>query len=337
MRPPLVIPFFIPHLGCPQRCNFCNQTTITGRAGGEVPGAAEIAATIESYQATKSAGRGETQVAFYGGSFSGLPRDLQEKLLAAVAPFLASGQVNGIRISTRPDYLDRDRVDLLKSMGVTLVELGVQSLDDEVLGRCGRGHTASDSLKAMELLRRNNLKVGVQLMLGLPGERVGRVLRGAAELAGLQPELARIYPVLVLKGSGLAADYLAGRYRPLGLTRAVALGARLREIFVRQGVRVVRMGLQETGTLSGEVLAGPHHPAFGELVLSWGLHRRLRKMLSACGKDPMRLTIAAADQSILRGPGNYCLDSLRRKGFLEGVDVVFDRMSPRGEPVLQRL
>ncbi len=299
--PPLVIPFFIPHLGCPQRCTFCNQTAITGLNAGAVPGTVEITATIESYLATKSAERGETQVAFYGGSFSGLPRKLQGNLLAAVAPFRTAGRVDGIRISTRPDYLDQDRVDFLKSMGVTMVELGVQSLDDEVLARCGRGHSAADSLRAIELLQKNSLRVGVQLMVGLPGERVGRVLSGAAELANLQPEVARLYPVLVLKGSGLAADYQDGRYRPLSLPKAVALCARLREIFVKRKVRVVRMGLQETATLAGEILAGPHHPAFGELVLSWSLHRRLRKLLAPGGNGPRRLTIAAADQSILRG------------------------------------
>jgi len=332
--PPLVIPFFIPHLGCPQRCTFCNQATITGRTANTVPGAAEIAATIEGYLAADHAGRGETQVAFYGGSFTGLSPELQGNLLAAVAPFRASGRVDGIRVSTRPDYLDRGRVDFLKSMGVTLVELGVQSLDDEVLARCGRGHTAADSLKAIKLLQENDVRVGVQLMVGLPGERVGRVLRGATELARRRPEMARLYPVLVLKGSPLAEDYRTGHYQPLGLPKAVALSARLREIFVEQRVRVVRMGLQETATLAGEVLAGPHHPAFGEMVLSWGLHRRLRKLLADGGDGPRRLIVAAADQSVLRGPGNHCLYSLRRKGLLDGIEMVFDRQRPRGEPLL---
>ncbi|NTV14325.1 MAG: radical SAM protein [Desulfobulbaceae bacterium] len=331
MPPPLVIPFFIPHYGCPQRCTFCNQTAITGRSEGAIPGAEEIGATIRSYLATKSTGRGETQVAFFGGSFSGLPDDLQEHLLGAVAPFLADGRVAGIRISTRPDYLDPARIDFLKNRGVVLVELGVQSLDDAVLARCGRGHAAADSLQAIRLLQAAGLRVGVQLMVGLPGERMGRLLAGAKVLAALQPELARLYPVLVLKGSRLGADYLAGRYQPLGLRRAVALGARLREIFRQQGVRVVRVGLQETDTLAGEILAGPHHPAFGELVLSWSLHRRLRKLLAARGRESRRLVIASADQSVFRGPGNSCLDALRRKGLLEGVEVVFDPEQPRGE------
>lgn len=331
MLPPLVIPFFIPHHGCPQRCTFCNQTAITGRAEGVVPGAVEITATIESYLDSKSAGRGETQVAFFGGSFSGLPDDLQDRLLGAVAPFLADGRVAGVRISTRPDYLDPARIAFLKARGVILVELGVQSLDDEVLARCGRGHTAADSLKAIGLLQAAGLRVGVQLMIGLPGEKSGRLLAGAEVLAGMKPELARLYPALVLKGSRLAGDYLAGRYQPLGLTKAVALSASLREIFTAQGVRVVRIGLQETDTLASEVLAGPHHPAFGELVLSWSLHRRLRKLLAGAGGGPRRLMIASSDQSVLRGPGNYCLDALRRKGLLAGVEVIFDQKQSRGE------
>jgi len=333
MRPPLVIPFFIPHYGCPQRCTFCNQTAITGRVEGIIPGAAEIGATIESYLATKRAGRGETQVAFFGGSFSGLPEALQERLLAAVAPFMATGQVAGIRISTRPDYLDSARIDFLKARGVRLVELGVQSMDEMVLARCGRGHLAADSLRAIELLKAAEMRVGVQLMVGLPGERVGRLLAGAKMLAKLKPELARLYPVLVLKGSRLGSDFLAGRYQPLGLPKAVALSARLRDIFVVHGVRVVRIGLQETDGLAGEILAGPHHPAFGELVLSWSLHRRLRKLLAA-GDGHRRLIISAADQSVFRGAGNSCLEALRRKGLLEGVEVLFSPGEPRGQAKL---
>lgn len=334
MLPPLVIPFFIPHHGCPQRCTFCKQTAITGRTEGSIPGSAEIAGTIESYLVSKSAGRGETQVAFFGGSFSGLPDDLQEKLLGAVAPFLADGRVAGIRISTRPDYLDQVRIDFLKARGVILVELGVQSLDDEVLARCGRGHTGADSIRAISLLQEAGLRVGVQLMVGLPGEKTGRLLAGAKILAGMKPELARLYPALVLKGSRLAGDFLVGRYQPLGLTRAVALCASLREILTEQGVRVVRIGLQETDGLAGEVLAGPHHPAFGELVLSWSLHRRLRKLLPGGGGEIRRLIIADADQSVLRGPGNSCLEALSRKGLLEGVELAFESEQPRGEATL---
>ncbi len=331
MLSPLVIPFFIPHQGCPQRCTFCNQTAITGRAEGSIPGEMEIAATIESYLATKGAKRGETQVAFFGGSFSGLPDGLQERLLGAVAPFLAEGRVAGIRISTRPDYLDQARIAFLKARGVILVELGVQSLDDAVLARCRRGHTAGDSLKAIRSLQEAGLRVGVQLMVGLPGEKTGRLLAGAKVLAGLNPELARLYPALVLKGSRLAGDFLADRYQPLGLTKAVALCAGLREIFTEQGVKVVRIGLQETDTLVGEVLAGPHHPAFGELVLSWSLHRRLRRLLAGGRGESRRLVIASGDQSVLRGQGNYCLDALRRKGLLAGVEVIFDQKQSRGE------
>lgn len=330
MPPPLVIPFFIPHHGCPQRCTFCNQTAITGRAEGPIPEAAEIAGTIEAYLATKSASRGETQVAFFGGSFSGLPDDLQERLLGAVAPFLADGRVAGIRISTRPDYLDQARIAFLKARGVILVELGVQSLDNEVLARCGRGHTSVDSLQAISLLQEAEVRVGVQLMVGLPGEKTAGILLGAKVLAELKPELVRLYPALVLKGSRLGGDYLAGRYQPLALTKAVALCARLREIFSEQGVRVVRIGLQETDTLADEVLAGPHHPSFGELVLSWSLHRRLRKLLVVKRGEPRRLIVAAADQSVFRGVKNSCLEALRRKGFIEGVEVVFDQEQRRG-------
>jgi histone acetyltransferase (RNA polymerase elongator complex component) len=332
MPRPLVIPFFIAHQGCPHCCVFCNQHVIIGSSAAPFLDAEQIRADIaEHLRRPRRAGRQGVQVAFYGGSFTGLPETRQRELLEAVQPFLESGEVEQIRLSTRPDYIDADIVAFLKAHGVGIVELGVQSMSDGVLAASGRGHTAADSERAIICLQAGGLKVGVQVMVGLPGDRPGLVCRGAARLAALRPELARIYPVLVLQGSGLAAQYRAGCYQPLSLGKAVAISGRVQEIFDAAGVRVVRMGLQETDSLQNDVVAGPYHQAFGEMVLSRNLYRRAKGALAGVKEGGRReLRVAAADQSVLRGPGNANLQRLAGKGLLDGVELVFEETRPRG-------
>ena len=332
MPRPFVIPFFIAHQGCPHRCVFCDQHVITGSAAAPFLGPERIRAEIaEHLLRPRRASRQGVQVAFYGGSFTGLPVGRQRELLGAVRPFLETGEVEQIRLSTRPDYIDREIVAFLKAHGVGIVELGVQSMSDAVLAASGRGHTAADSEWAIKCLRDGGLEVGVQLMVGLPGDRPASIFRGAERLALLRPGLARIYPVLVLKGSALAAEYRAGRYQPLCLAKAVAISGRLKEIFDANGVRVVRMGLQETDNLRNDVVAGPYHPAFGELVLSRNMYRRAALALAGVrGQGRQELRVAAADQSVLRGPGNANLQRLAGKGLLAEVELVFAENRRRG-------
>lgn len=332
MARPLVIPFFIAHQGCPHRCAFCNQQVITG-CGAALPldGArigAEIAAQLARPRHPRRQG---VQVAFYGGSFTGLPLARQRELLTAVQPFLENNEVDRIRLSTRPDYIDSTIVDFLKSFGVGIVELGVQSMDDAVLAASARGHTGREAERAVRSLQAGGLAVGVQVMVGLPGDRPGLLFRGVERLASLKPDLARIYPVVVLKGSALADDYRAGRFHPLSLARAAALSGRVKEIFEDAGVRVVRTGLQATDGLADDIVAGPYHPAFGEMVLARNLYGKVRAALTARqGKGPLELRVAAADQSVLRGPGNRNLKRLTAKGLLAGVTLVFEDNRPRG-------
>lgn len=332
MSRPLVIPFFIAHQGCPHRCIFCNQHAITGQPAGPFPDRDRIRAEISAGLARpRRPGRGAVQVAFYGGSFTCLPEVRQRQLLEAVHPFLAGGAVDEIRLSTRPDYINPEIVAFLKDYGVGTVELGIQSMSDRVLKACGRGHSAADSERALGFLRAGGLKTGVQLMVGLPGDRPALLFRGVERLAALGPDLARIYPAVVLKGSALERCYRSGEYRPLSLARAVAACGRVREIFDRYGVRVVRTGLQGTDTLQGEIVAGPYHPAFGEMVLSRNLYRRVSRALGSV-RQPGRheLRVAAADQSVLRGPGNTNLARLAAKGLLVDVELLFEENRPRG-------
>ncbi|MBI5556176.1 MAG: radical SAM protein [Deltaproteobacteria bacterium] len=328
---PFIIPFFISHQGCPHQCVFCNQHVITGSSEWLTPDTIreEIVRCLDWPRDKKR----PVQVAFYGGSFTGLERARQQELLGAVAPFISSGEVDFIRLSTRPDYIDRGAVLFLKERGVGLVELGIQSFDDAVLARCRRGHTAARVEEAFVHLRWAGLKVGGQLMVGLPGETTRGVLAGAHRLVALAPDLVRIYPVLVLKGSPLAALFAGGGYKPLTMNRAVALCARLLELFDRAGIPVVRLGLQPSASLERDLVGGPYHPAFGELVKSRLYFRRLRKYLACLqkerGEGTIRLMLAAADTSLFFGQKRCSARRLTALKLLAGVEPVFTPGQPR--------
>ena len=270
------------------------------------------------------------QVAFYGGSFTGLPLQRQEELLGAVRSFIDAGQVGSIRISTRPDYIDEDCVAILQKYLVSIVELGIQSLDRNVLKASARGHSAEQSERAIKLLKEKGFTVGAQLMCGLPGDSTKRLMATAHGIATLAPDFVRIYPALVIKGSGLEKLYLEKAYMPLSLSKAISLTCRVKNIFERHHIRVVRMGLQPSPDLENKVLAGPYHPAFGELVISRTLFRQARKLLyQGRYNSKKRLSVAAADESAFRGPGNVSVRRLETLGLLDGVELVFDKNQPR--------
>ena len=270
------------------------------------------------------------QAAFYGGSFTGLARPRQAELLEAVRPFIDDGRVGSIRLSTRPDYIDETVVALLKETGVAIVELGIQSLDPDVLKRSARGHSALQAENAVRLLKKNGFTVGVQLMCGLPGDSTTRLMATVRKVAELAPDFVRIYPAVVIRGSGLEKLYRQGGYRALSLLRAVALAGRMRGVFLEHGIRVVRMGLQPSPELAEKVVAGPYHPAFGELVLSRALFRHARKVLRSAGISGVkRLAVAARDESAFRGPENVSIKRLSSLGLLEGVEVVFVKEQAR--------
>jgi len=264
---PVVVPFFISHLGCPHRCVFCDQEKIAG-ARGVLPEAGEMLERVARYRA--SSPDRELEAAFYGGTFTALPREDQCYLLAALQPLLASGALSSLRLSTRPDAIDPETVSFLREMGVRTVELGVQSMSEEVLTLSGRGHSARDAESAVRLLQGAGLEVGVQLMPGLPGDSEERSLDSLQRVLALKPSFLRIYPTLVIAGTELAAHYQSGSYQPQTLDQAVSLCKRMLCAARRVGVPVIRLGLQPTAELEspGVILAGPYHPAFGQLVES---------------------------------------------------------------------
>lgn len=272
MSPPLVIPFFIPHQGCPHLCTFCNQRLIAKQAletqtfSSE---AARLTDTINTYLQFKK-NRSRVELAFFGGNFLGLETNRIRALLKTVQPWIRQGKINSIRCSTRPDTITPLILDLTRPFGLEIVEIGVQSMNDHVLALAQRGHTSKDTRNAFSLLKSHGFKTGAQMMIGLPGDDDISVVCTAHEIAELKPDLARIYPLLVLHGSKLAQWYRSGRYAPLSLDQAIDMTKKVITVFKNAGISVARIGLQATPMMddSEQMIAGPWHPAFGHLVLS---------------------------------------------------------------------
>lgn len=263
---PVTVPFFISHQGCPHTCVFCDQRTISG-ARGELPATDEIRARIELWRSTS--GSRPLEVAFFGGTFTALPKETQAKLLMPLQSLLENGTLESIRISTRPDYIDAGHVTWLLNRGVRTIELGVQSMDDCVLASSGRGHSAAESLAAISCIKNQGVRVGAQLMPGLPGDTPVSSFHSQELVITAGVDFLRIYPTVVLEGTELARRYGAGEFIPLSLDRGVSLCKLLLQRAMQAGVPVVRVGLQADSGLDAEhVLAGCWHPALGQLVRS---------------------------------------------------------------------
>lgn len=253
------IALFVPHLGCTHQCVFCDQKQISGISSPPSPQDVEAAVAAALSHADRPQ---ELEIAFFGGSFTAVEEPYRLSLLGTAARLVAAHGLAGIRISTRPDCLPEKTIRQLQAYGVTMVELGVQSMDDGVLAQSGRGHTAADTLQAAGRLRDAGLPFGAQLMLGLPGSSWEKEWATAQAVAALHPACVRIYPLLVLKGTPLEALWRQGRYRPLTLAEAVRRTAELLNFFETRGIPVIRAGLHDGPELKNGVLAGPYHPAF---------------------------------------------------------------------------
>ncbi|OGR26740.1 MAG: hypothetical protein A2X83_13105 [Desulfuromonadales bacterium GWD2_54_10] len=262
----VTVPFFISHQGCLHNCIFCDQRIISG-AFGQLPTGYEIIDKVRTWQ--RSAGHCTLDVAFFGGTFTALAVDMQEQLLGPLQPLLAAGEINSVRISTRPDCINADHVGWLTERGVRIIELGVQSMDNNVLAAAGRGHDAAASDAAIRCVSKHGLSVGAQLMPGLPGDTPANSLRSLECVMAAGADFVRIYPALVLRGTELARRFEAGEYSPLSLDKGISLCKVLLHTALKAGVGVVRIGLQaDEGLNSGSVKAGCYHPAFGQLVRS---------------------------------------------------------------------
>lgn len=265
-----IIPIFIPHLGCPNDCSFCNQKSISGQA--KMPTKDEVRKKIESDLKNFKEENSYIEIAFFGGSFTGIEKEKQEEYLAIANEYIQNKKVDSIRISTRPDYIDKDILKMLKKYGVKTIELGVQSTNNYILQRCKRGHTFEDVKKASKLIRRYRFRLGHQVMVGLPESTRLDEIRCCKDVIKLKPKIVRIYPVLVIKGTQLEKEYKSGEYQPLTVMQAVERCKEMVYLFNKHNVEVIRIGLQNTEEITdpkdknSEVVAGPYHPAFGQLV-----------------------------------------------------------------------
>lgn len=276
------IALFVPHLGCTHRCVFCDQRQISGTLTPPTPKDVEDAVALALSRGGKADG---LEIAFFGGSFTAVEEAYRLSLLETAARLVRAHGLAGIRISTRPDCLPEEVIRQLKTYGVSMVELGVQSMDDGVLRESGRGHTAGDTLRAVERLRAAGMPFGAQLMLGLPGSDWERERSTAEAVVDLAPACVRIYPLLVLKHTPLEALWRQGRYRPLTLDEAVWRTARLLSLFEEKRIPVIRAGLHDGPDLKNGVLAGPYHPAFRQKCEGLRVREDILKKLaghSAC-------------------------------------------------------
>lgn len=258
------ISIFVPHVGCPNKCSFCNQRYITGKCmppkKSDVINAVNVAITGKNYNPET------TEIAFFGGSFTAINRKYMEGLLKTANAFVKKGIVKGVRISTRPDAIDDEILELLKFYGVTSIELGAQSMNDQVLKMNNRGHTAQDVVIASKLIKEHGFELGLQIMTGLFGDYDESAIETAQKIIELKPDTVRIYPTIVLKDTDLEALYKDGIYKPQKLEDAVALASKLYEMFWLANIRVIRLGLHSLE--ENAYIAGPWHAAFSELCQS---------------------------------------------------------------------
>jgi len=265
-----IIPIFVPHLGCPNDCIFCNQKSISGQMKKVKKD--DVRRIVDYYLSNLKQDDATKEIAFFGGSFTGINIEEQEELLSAAYDYIKRGKIDSIRISTRPDYINKEILKRLKKYKVNTIELGVQSSNDYILKRIGRGHTFLDVKKASKLIRWHGFKLGHQMMVGLPESTKLDDLNTAKQLIKLKPKMVRIYPVLVIKNTKLEEEYNKGEFEPITINQAVERCKEIVYQFNKSKIQVIRIGLQNTQIISepenaqSDVVAGPFHPAFGQLV-----------------------------------------------------------------------
>ena len=328
MKKEYIIPIFVPHLGCPNDCTFCNQKKISGQKKS-VTGI-EVSDIIEYYLSNFKDSNRKIEVAFFGGSFTGIDTAVQEELLKAANEFIKQGRVDGIRVSTRPDYINQDILDLLKKYNVQTIELGVQSANDYVLNKCRRGHSFEDVKRASKLIRKNKFNLGHQMMVGLPESTQNDEIETAKKLIKLHPKMVRIYPVLVIKDTKLAEDYLSGEYSPNTLEQAVETSAILLKLFNKNKIDVIRIGLQGTDEIcnpeneSSQVVAGPYHPAFRQLVESRICYDEFSKKIQKLNSN-VRVVKVLVNGALINNFVGHKRENIVRIKELYDVDVVVEQ------------
>ncbi len=286
-----IIPVFIPHRGCPNDCVFCNQKAITARSADVTP--EDVKKLIERYMPTlRGRGLKTIEVAFFGGSFTGIPMEEQSAFLAVAKEYKDAGLIDKIHMSTRPDYIDKSILDNLASFDADTIELGVQSFSPEVLAASNRGHTVEAVYRACDLIKEYGFELGIQLMIGLPEDTKERCLFSAAETVRIAPSIARLYPTIVLNDTELYNMYRAGSYTPLTTDEAVDITKDMYRMLDDAGINIIRVGLKSTDLITegGEIQGHTFHPAFRQLVegaiAREDLEAQLLELADADAEDP---------------------------------------------------
>lgn len=308
------VSLFVPHEGCPHACTFCNQKAISGQTKAltedEIRLACQTALQSEGYLSQNS------EIAFFGGSFTAIPEEKQIFYLESVQEFIGDGKFGSIRISTRPDCISEENLAILKKYNVKNVELGAQSMSDEVLTANKRGHTAAHTENAVRLLRKHGFGVGLQMMTGLYKSTPETDLFTATEFVRLQPDTVRIYPTAVLENTPLSDLYKSGDYTPQTLDEAVMLCAELLTMFHENNIRVIRTGLHAGGDVQGNLLAGVFHPAFGELCEGEIYFNKMQKALDGKPQGNYTVFVSPTEFSKAVGQKRKNLIRLSEQGYV---------------------
>ncbi|MEN6373482.1 MAG: radical SAM protein [Smithella sp.] len=312
---PFIIPIFVMNSGCPHSCIFCNQKITAGNYPPRI-NKEYFENEVNSCLAWNRDKSRPVEIAFYGGSFTGMEKEYQENLLSWAQSYIRTGLVHSLRVSTRPDYIDSDILSDLKKYNVTTVEVGAQSFVNDVLEIAQRGHNAVDTIKAVKLLKGNNFQTSLHLMAGLPQDTKEGFVYSLEKTIELKPDMVRIHPVVVFRGTALADEFSRGDYRPLSLTDAVSLCALAWKKLSAAGIRVIRVGLQWTKEMEddGAALAGPLHPAFGSLVLAAVYYEQTTKLLEQVPPETgeIRFELHSQDVSSFRGWQNSNINAIKK-------------------------
>lgn len=312
MKTHSIIPIFLPELGCPKQCVFCNQKYISGQQ--HVPDQQEVIATIERNLSTMQHEK-HIELAFFGGSFTALSMTIQENFLKIAKPYLERKQIQNIRISTRPDAISEEILDMLKHYGVSIIELGVQSMDDEVLRQSGRGYHAHVVRTAATSINAKGFTLGMQMMIGLPGDSQEKSIMTAHEIVQMGAKGARIYPVLVFRDTDLALMFQQGKYEPLSIARAIILAADICEIFENAGIQIYKIGLHPSDFLhNGDLISGPWIPDFRQHVQSEVWRRRFLKAMKNHQYPLTEFRVHPSDLNAAIGPKRSNLIFFEQQG-----------------------
>lgn len=304
------VALFVPHCGCPHTCSFCNQKTISGKSTPLLPSEVSRSAEI----ALKTGGMGG-EIAFFGGSFTAIDREYMISLLNEAKPYIDKGLFFGIRCSTRPDAINEEILSLLKSYGVSSIELGAQSMNDRVLSLNERGHTAEDTVKASELIHSYGIELGLQMMTGLYGDSYEGAVETAKQFIKLRPSTVRIYPTIVIENTSLAELYYSGKYSPESVDSSAELCAALLKMFYNNNIKVIRLGLHSGGNVEDGFVAGPYHPAFREICESKIYLSEIKKNLQnkPCGNYKIYVSPNAVSKAIGQKKAN--IEQLNQRGY----------------------